>query len=128
MMGLGYAAWGVFGGFAVEGLEFAAAIRRVGGWPWLQPGEPGPVPLIVSVLIRLTIGAGLAEAAGLTNQVSGPFGALAVGIAAPLLIEQLAGQVPLTLPAQRAGIPLTRDAAATPTSHGQPSMQGGQER
>jgi hypothetical protein len=92
-----YAMWGCFGGFAVEGLEFSGAIRRVGGWPWHQSGEPGPLPLAVSVVIRLLIGAGLAVAAGTTGQVSGPFGALAVGIAAPLLIEQLGRQIPGTI-------------------------------
>ena len=89
--------WGLFGGFAVEGLEFSAAIRRVGTWPWRLPGEVGLVPLIVSIVIRLAVGAGLAAAAGSAGQVSGPFGALAVGVGAPLLIEQLARQVPLTV-------------------------------
>jgi len=91
-----YAMWGFFGGFAVEGLEFSGAIRRSGGWPWRQPGEPGPLPFGTSVLIRMIVGAGLAIAAGTTNQISGPFGAVAVGVAAPLLIEQLARQLPLT--------------------------------
>jgi hypothetical protein len=90
-----YAIWGFFGGFAVDGLEFAGAIRRVGGWPWRQEGEPGLLPLAISVLIRLVVGAGLAAASGSTGQVSGPFGAVAVGVAAPLLIEQLARQVSL---------------------------------
>jgi hypothetical protein len=90
-----YAMWGLFGGFAVEGLEFAGAIRRTGGWPWHQPEEPGLAPLAVSVVIRLVVGAGLAAAAGTTGQISGPFGALTMGIAAPLLIEQLARQIPL---------------------------------
>lgn len=47
-----YAAWGLFGGFAINGLEFAGAIRRVGGWPWHRLGGPGPLPLAVPVLIR----------------------------------------------------------------------------
>jgi hypothetical protein len=91
-----YALWGLFGGFAVEGLEFSAAIRRVGTWPWREPGEVGLGPLSVSIALRLSVGAGLAAAAGSAEQVSGPFGALAVGIAAPLVVEQLARQVPLT--------------------------------
>ncbi|MCP2259865.1 hypothetical protein LX15_003574 [Streptoalloteichus tenebrarius] len=90
------ALWGLFGGFAVEGLDFAGAIRRTGGWPWKQPEEPGPVPFLVSVVIRLAVGGGLAVAAGSAGQISGPFGALAIGIAAPLVVAQLAGQVPLT--------------------------------
>jgi len=94
MTGLEAAAWGVFGGFAVEGLEFTRAIRRVGGWPWSRPQEPGPLPLATSVFIRLLVGAGLAAAAASAGQVQGPFGALAVGVAAPLLIEQLARHAP----------------------------------
>jgi hypothetical protein len=96
MTGLEFAAWGLFGGFAVEGLEFAAAIRRTGRWPWRQPGEPGPLPFVVSIIIRLGVGAGLAAAAGVADQISGPFGAVALGVAAPLVVEQLARQVYLT--------------------------------
>lgn len=115
MTGVEYAAWGLFGGFAVEGLEFAGAIRRTGGWPWRQRGEPGPLALGISVLIRLAIGAGLAVAAGTTGQVSGPFGALAVGIAAPLVVEQLARQVPL----QTAPTPGVDQVATKPPPSGQ---------
>lgn len=89
------AVWGLFGGFAVEGLEFVRAIRRTGDWPWRQPEEPGPLPLAASVVIRLTVGAGLAVATVAAEQVQGPFGALAVGVAAPLLIEQILGYVPV---------------------------------
>jgi hypothetical protein len=91
-----YAMWGFFGGFAVDGLDFAGAIRRVGGWPWRQPGNPGPLEFGVSVLIRVGVAGGLTAAAASTDQVSGPFGAVAVGVSAPLLIQQLARQVPVT--------------------------------
>lgn len=93
-----YAAWGLFGGFAVEGLEFTGAIRRTGGWPWDQKGEPSKGPMLASVVIRLLVGAGLAAAAASTHQISGPIGAVAVGIAAPFLIEQMSRQVRLTAP------------------------------
>ncbi|MFC6086058.1 hypothetical protein [Sphaerisporangium aureirubrum] len=89
-----YLLWGLFGGFAVEGLEFAGAIRRSGKWPWKEPHEI--VPLIVSVIIRLLVGGGLAAAAGAAQQINGPFGALAIGVAAPLIIEQLTSQISLT--------------------------------
>ena len=87
-----YALWGLFGGFAVEGLEFAGAIRRTGGWPWRQAGEPGPVPLLVSVIVRLAVSAGLTAAVAASNQVSGPFGALTIGAGAPLIFEQIVRQ------------------------------------
>jgi hypothetical protein len=44
-----YTVWGPFGGFAINGLEFAGAIRSVGGWPWHRLGGPGPLPLAVPV-------------------------------------------------------------------------------
>lgn len=106
MTGWEYVVWGAFGGLAVEAIEFYGAIRRVKGWPWKVAGEPPPLPLAVSVAIRVGLGLGLALAAGQTRQISGPIGAIAVGVAAPLLIEQMAKQVPPAtgpLPAQRAG-------------------------
>jgi hypothetical protein len=88
--------WGLFGGFAVEALEFLRAIRRVGNWPWFSKdgGEPGAGPMLASVLVRMGIGYGLAAAATASGQVSGPLGAIAIGVAAPLVIEQLGAQSP----------------------------------
>jgi CO/xanthine dehydrogenase Mo-binding subunit len=79
----------LFGGFAVEGLEFAGAIRRTSGWPWRQQDEPGLGPYLVSVIIRLGISAGLTTAVAASNQVSGPFGAVTIGAGAPLIFEQM---------------------------------------
>jgi hypothetical protein len=90
-----YALWGAFGGVAVEAIQFYGAIRRTGDWPWRTKGEPRPGPLAASVVIRVGVGFGLALAAVLTGQVSGPLGAIAVGVAAPLLIQQMAKQVPV---------------------------------
>jgi hypothetical protein len=87
--------WGGFGGLAVEAIQFYGALRRTGDWPWRIPGEPRPWPLAASVLIRVGVGLGLAFAAGDTGQIAGPIGAIAVGVAAPLLIEQMARQIPL---------------------------------
>jgi hypothetical protein len=126
-----YAMWGLFGGFAVEGLEFAAAIRRIAGWPWQQPNEPGLLPLMVSVVIRLVIGSGLAIAAGTSGQISGPFGALAVGAAAPLLVEQLARQIPQTTitPISPANLPTpNRPDAATSTDPSTGDLRAGRDR
>lgn len=48
------------------------------------------------------VGAGIAAAAAGSNQVSGAFAAFAIGVAAPLIMEKLARQIPLTgsLPGQ----------------------------
>jgi hypothetical protein len=90
-----YAAWGAAGGLAVELLDFYAAIRHVRNWPWTSSKEPRPLPYAASVLIRLAIGAVLAAAAGSSGQLSSPFGALGIGIGAPLVIEKLARNVPV---------------------------------
>lgn len=86
--------WGAFGGLAVEALQFYSVLRRTGGWPWKTVGELDPGPLVMSVVIRVGVGLGLAAAAGDTGQIAGPLGAIAVGVAAPLLIEQMAQQLP----------------------------------
>jgi len=60
-------------------------------------------------VIRVGVGFGLALAAVETGQVSGPLGAIAVGVAAPLLIEQMAKLVPLD--AQSSIEPRSKDAS-----------------
>jgi hypothetical protein len=128
-----YAVWGLFGDFDIDGSEFTGAVRRVGGWPWHQFGEPGLLPLAVPVLIRLAVSTGHAAAAGATGQVSGPFGALPVGVAAPPLIEQLAQYVPLTAAPTTTAIvpapPINRLMAASAPESAMPAQtehaQGG---
>jgi len=104
-----YALWGAFGGLAVEAVQFYGAVRRTGDWPWNTPGAPPRGPLAVSVIIRMSVGLGLAAAAGETGQVAGPLGAIAVGVAAPLLIEQMARQIPLADEPTRRDTPLSQE-------------------
>lgn len=84
-----YLLWGIFGGFAVEGLEFATAVRRIGNWPWRDPAEVRPLPFIVSTVIRVGVGGGLAAAYGIQGQITGPVAAVTLGVAAPLLLDQM---------------------------------------
>jgi len=92
------ALWGVFGSFAVEGLDLYAALRRRGCWPWQVrgPREVGALGYFVAELVRLVIGGGLAWALAESEQLTTPVGALAVGVAAPLIVERLIRSVPLT--------------------------------
>jgi hypothetical protein len=99
-------AWGAFGGFAVEGLEITSSIRRTGRWPWRVKGAPPFWPFVVSVLIRLSISAGVAMAFVSGGQVVGAFGAMSVGVMAPLLVEKLA-QLPLAVQPEPATLDLT---------------------
>lgn len=83
----------------MESLQVANAIRRCRGWPWRSPEEPGLGPLLVSILIRVSAGGGLAAAAGASNQISTVFAAFALGVTAPLVVEKLTqGLAPTQLP------------------------------
>lgn len=99
------ALWGVFGSFAVEGLDLYTAVRRYGRWPWRVhgPREVGALGYVVAELIRLIIGGGLACAAAASEQLTTAVGALAVGVAAPLIVERLTRAVPLTDSVQETG-------------------------
>ena len=118
MVGVVAALWGLFGSFAVEGLELYDALRRKGQWPWkvdLQTGirpEAGPAGYAVAEAIRLLIGAGLAWAGAATGQVDGPLGAVCVGVAAPIIIGEISKRIPLEGPAGvRISIPENLPAA-----------------
>jgi hypothetical protein len=91
-----YALWGLLGALCVEALELYGAMHRAQGFPWRQPNEVPLGPYLVSVVIRVVLGAGLAAAAGAASQVTGVFGAFGAGVAAPLILEKLARAVPIT--------------------------------
>jgi hypothetical protein len=94
------ALWGLFGSFAVEGLDFYTAVVRQQRWPWHTqvdgPHKTGVLGYCVAELIRLVIGGGLAGGAMLSGQIGTPFAAIALGIAAPLVVQRLSRQIPLT--------------------------------
>jgi hypothetical protein len=112
------ALWGVGGGFAVEGLDLYGAVRRHGCWPWRArgPREVGAVGYFVAELVRLVIGSVLASALAESSQITTAFGALAVGVAAPLIVERLTRAIPLTDSAQHTAL-VTADQW-TPTASG----------
>jgi len=91
------AGWGFFGGFIAEGLPLWRMVEKNRGvWPphYRSPG------FFAAKAIRLLIGAGLAVLFGESGQVSGAIGAVAVGAAAPLIVEKLTQQLP-SLPPQQ---------------------------
>jgi hypothetical protein len=90
-----YALYGACGGLALEAIQFSGAIRRTGNFPWETKGEPGPLPLFVSVVIRMGVGYLLAFAAVQSWREPMPLAVIAIGIAAPLLVEQMAKRLPL---------------------------------
>jgi hypothetical protein len=50
------------------------------------------VPYLVSVVLRVLLGVGMATAFVASGQADGPVAVVAIGIAAPKLLEQLARQ------------------------------------
>ena len=93
------AVWGIFGGVAVDGIELAKVIRAHRG---RLPADVRRWAYWIAELLRLVIGGGLAVALNDAGQISGTFGALAVGAAAPLIAEKLSQTIPLPLPSQDA--------------------------
>lgn len=84
------ALWGLVGAAAIEAWDLYGAIHRVKGFPWKCAGEVALVPYLVSVALRVLLGVGMAAAFVASGQADGPVGAVAIGIAAPKLLEQLA--------------------------------------
>ena len=87
------ALWGLAGAAAVEGAEIFNAIRRTHELPWQHKRGLGPGPFLLSVVIRLGLGVLLALVLGASGQLGGPLGAFVAGLAAPMLIEKMLGQV-----------------------------------
>ena len=94
MMWWEYAACGALGGLAVEATQFYRAILRFKVWPWEVKGESALPVLAASVVIRVGLGIIAAFVMGTAGTVSGVLGIFGVGVAAPLIIEQIMRQVP----------------------------------
>ena len=86
-------------------------IRGAGEWSLRRPIPQGLTAYVVSVVIRVGVGASLAAAATGSGQVSGSLAAFGLGVAAPLVLEKLAQTVPLTGTLGSA----TRENQPTPT-------------
>ncbi|WP_431997182.1 hypothetical protein [Streptomyces fungicidicus] len=84
--------WGLASSAAVEALDLRLEIQRLKGFPWKMPDGMALSPYIVAVIIRNGLGAVLAAAFGASGQIVGPLGAIAVGVAAPKILEQLMRQ------------------------------------
>jgi hypothetical protein len=93
------ALWGFMGASAIEAWDLYGAIHRVKGFPWKYDGEVTLGPYLVSVVLRVLLGIGMAIAFVASGQAAGPVGAVAIGIAAPKLLEQLARQAVSQMPA-----------------------------
>jgi len=84
--------WGLLGAGSVEGWDLHTLIRQAKGFPWKGNKSLTLAEYLVSVVIRMGLGAGLSAAFAQTGQVSGAVGFVAIGVAAPKVLEQLALQ------------------------------------
>ncbi|HEX4703325.1 MAG TPA: hypothetical protein VH352_14450 [Pseudonocardiaceae bacterium] len=89
MPGWQLALYGLFGGFAITGWDLAKVIHAKGRWPWRVKGAPTMFPYWTAEAIRIVLGGGLAWTAAASGQVSTPIAAVAIGTAAPLIIERM---------------------------------------
>jgi hypothetical protein len=82
--------WGVFGGLALDAVDFYQLSRSAAWRRNLELASRDYLLLGGGVVVRVLIGGGVAVAAVESNQVAGPVGAVAMGAGAPLILQQLA--------------------------------------
>lgn len=97
--------WGLLGAAAVEAHQLHSDIARVKNYPWRARGEVPLGPYLLALVIRLALGVGLAAIFGASGQAGGPVGVAAVGVAAPKVLEQLAGRGLMVLEARDPEMP-----------------------
>jgi hypothetical protein len=85
--------WGLLGAGLVEIRALWAALQpfRVPKWPWRDgKGRPQKAGYAIAVVCRFGMAAGLDAVYAAAHQIVGPLGAVTMGIAAPLVIQQMA--------------------------------------
>jgi hypothetical protein len=85
--------WGLLGAGLVEIRALWAALQpfRVPKWPWRDSkGRPQKAGYAIAVVCRFGMAAGLDAVYAAAHQIVGPLGAVTMGIAAPLVIQQMA--------------------------------------
>jgi hypothetical protein len=90
------AGWGLVGGLCVEALWLHSHIRSATKWSWRRPIPQGLDAYLISVVLRVGAGAGLAAAAVGSGQASGTLAAFGLGVGAPFAVQKLAHTVHLT--------------------------------
>lgn len=108
--------WGLLGAGAVEAHQLHSDIGRVKNYPWRARGEVPLGPYLTALVIRLALGVGMAAIFGASGQAGGPVGVTAVGVAAPKLLEQLAGRGLAVLESQHPETLVTSATRTDPTT------------
>jgi hypothetical protein len=128
--------WGLLGAGLVEVRALWAAFQpsRTPRWPWKDGrGRSQVSGYAVAVVCRFGMAAGLDAVYAAAQQIAGPLGAVTMGVAAPLVIQQMAvradvGPRDAAAPAGEAGRPVpgdARDLGALPAPLGRGDATGG---
>lgn len=88
------ALWGLAGGSCVE-LWNLHCLTRLPVFSWRRPIRQGLSAYVTAVLTRLVIGAIVSSAAAAGGEIRGAWVAFGLGVAGPLVVQRLAGDVPL---------------------------------
>lgn len=114
--------WGLAGVGLVEAYLMWGAVSSSAGprWPWVNDDGHRKVGFyVVAFACRCVMGVGLDAVYAATHQVSGPLGAVTLGIAAPLIIKQMAERENSAAPA---------DTALAPTAPAEQASQYGKDK
>jgi hypothetical protein len=88
------ALWGMAGGFSGE-LWNLHKLTRQPAFSWRRPIPQGLSAWVTAALARVLIGTIVVAAASAGDEIRGAWVAFTLGIAAPLVVQKLAGEVPL---------------------------------
>jgi hypothetical protein len=87
--------WGLFGGAAIESLDFCQFARSAKRRKQARKLPTLEIVIIaLSVIVRVCVGGGLALAAQRDGQIVGAMGAVGIGVAAPLVLAQFFKLIP----------------------------------
>jgi hypothetical protein len=98
------ALWGLAGGACVE-LWNLHGLTRQPVFTWKRPIPQGLSAYVTAVLARLAIGTIVAAAAASGGEITGAWVAFGLGVAGPLVVQRLAGDVPLAGGEELKGLP-----------------------
>ncbi|MGC0318162.1 hypothetical protein [Kitasatospora acidiphila] len=120
--------WGALGSVLVELADLRASVQARRQLPWKGRGSTSPGLYLLAAVVRTVLGIGVAVALGESGQVSGGFGAILSGIAAPKILEALKSQAAPGVPGALPGPEPTPRENKPPQQQAQPGHEVGSAR
>ncbi|MET7898172.1 hypothetical protein [Streptomyces mirabilis] len=121
--------WGALGAGLVETGEMWQLHRTQERFPWAKDGKPQIKRYLFAVFLRCFMAIGITAVYGGSGQVAGPLAAVTLGIAAPIVIQQIADSSPSGQPSIDPAATITgppeqiADTASEPTADEQAAQQ-----